>query len=81
MLTCGSWSAVAKGAVIAGHHSMVTSRRLKYNYGIALSVPFIEGVHNERDAFIDIFDEEKYASGYMAWFAAKVSDPYPQSAL
>jgi hypothetical protein len=51
---------------------MKQSRR---HYGFSWSIPFREGIDDEKNAFIEEFTDEKYCRGRMEWVIAKVRCP------
>lgn len=69
------WSAVARGAVCRGLEGpasgLVLVRLARKHYGTPVSVPYIAGVHNAADMYIDELTGSKYARGQMRWLVDK----------
>ena len=73
MLIGGSWTAVVRGAVVRGlEGEMVCIRKVTRNYGNEYSVRFIEGVHPERDGYIDPYDGKHRCGRRVQWYISKV---------
>ena len=71
-----SWSAVVRGAVFHGVEGIVHTRKLKQHYGIIRLKNFEQGVHDEKDSYIDPFDGIKYTCDNVDWLAGKVWAPF-----
>ncbi|PNS16892.1 Heat shock protein 12B [Sphaceloma murrayae] len=73
MRSSNAWSAVVRGAVLRGLTGMelVTSRKARLHYGVACSMEFVQGVHEERHRFWCKYSERWMASQQIQWFAKK----------
>lgn len=78
-------STVLKGAVLFGHEPRaITARVCKYTYGIAMSLPFKEGVHdpskrrfiNGEDICDDIFDVHLNVGQQVSLTGKRTGKPY-----
>lgn len=75
------WSAVVRGAALRGlerGHNLIQMRICRKCYGISISEPFSFFKHSEQDAYCDLFDGKKKASGQMKWLL-KTGDALPAS--
>ncbi|RPA76189.1 actin-like ATPase domain-containing protein [Ascobolus immersus RN42] len=66
-----SWSAIARGACLHGVGSVVKARKLKQHYGLQMTTAFVEGRHNEADAYYSLWSNEKRVMNNIKWVAAK----------
>lgn len=67
-----SWSAVVRGAVLYGVDGIVESRKLKRHYGVRMGTIFNPAIHDEVDAFHDVFDNIKWSRDNVEWLGSKV---------
>jgi hypothetical protein len=69
------WSAVARGAVCRGlegaGNGLVAVRLARKHYGTYASEPYIAGVHDPEDMYIDEFTGSRYAKAQMTWLIEK----------
>jgi hypothetical protein len=75
------WSAVARGAVCRGLEpgsaGLVAVRLARKHYGTPTSRPFIRGLHDEADAYVDEYTGMRMAKGQMNWMVEK-GDSLPE---
>jgi molecular chaperone DnaK (HSP70) len=66
-------TAIVRGAVMKGilPNNVEITRRARRSYGTRASTTFINGFHNEVDAFIDPLTGVKMAKGQITWFLRK----------
>jgi hypothetical protein len=64
-----------RGAVCRGlegpQSGLVEVRLARKHYGTAVSQPFIPGLHDPKDRYIDEYDGHPYARGQMRWLVDK----------
>ncbi|KAF3905023.1 hypothetical protein AA313_de0204483 [Arthrobotrys entomopaga] len=74
-MSLNAWSAVARGAVCRGLElgvgSFVSIRLARKFYGTAAAEPFIAGIYDPKDMFVDDVTGGRYASGQMTWLCKK----------
>lgn len=68
---------MARGAVCRGlegvENSAITIRLARKFYGTPASEPYISGLHDERDMYVDELTGRKMARGQMTWLCDKGS--------
>lgn len=57
----------------SGCSNAISSRKLKYHYGVGLMEPFRNGIDCEEDAHHCPVMKTKWAEGYISWVAKKGS--------
>ncbi|KAK6544698.1 hypothetical protein TWF694_001384 [Orbilia ellipsospora] len=69
------WSAVARGAVCRGLEpgagGLVSVRLARKFYGTSAAEPFMLGIHDPEDMFVDEVTGGRYARGQMTWLCEK----------
>ncbi|PYI16838.1 actin-like ATPase domain-containing protein [Aspergillus violaceofuscus CBS 115571] len=67
-------AAIVQGAALRGLQGLQpTTRRCRRHYGFKLGMPFVKGVDDESDAYIDEWTGLKYTARSMKWMISKVS--------
>ncbi|KAL2864835.1 Hsp70 family protein [Aspergillus lucknowensis] len=65
-------AAIVQGATLRGLEGLQAgSRPWCRHYGFQWALPFRKGIDNERDPYVDEFDNKKYCSGHMKWMVTK----------
>ncbi|KAF3479675.1 uncharacterized protein GIQ15_06651 [Arthroderma uncinatum] len=63
---------IVRGAALRGLHGLQpTTKRCRRHYGFCWSIPFREGIDDEKHSFIDDFTGIKMVQGIMDWAIAK----------
>lgn len=78
ILTCGSQSAVVRGAALRGLEGLVPRvKRARKHYGVGLNMPFREGKDPEEKAYVSRCDDQRYCRDRIKWLIAKVCSREP----
>ncbi|KEQ57514.1 uncharacterized protein M437DRAFT_61318, partial [Aureobasidium melanogenum CBS 110374] len=70
-----SWTAVVRGAVLAGlERDLVVSRKARRHYGVVCSVSWDPSIHPLKNKFIDRITKELRARNQMLWYIERGQD-------
>jgi hypothetical protein len=73
-----SQAAIVKGAALRGLEGLKPTTTIsRRHYGWSWDEPFREGIDDEKNGYIDVYNGEKMCRGKMHWPIKKVSSPCP----